>query len=61
MAEIILKGEIMERKIMSYDSAMSRFMKAKKKKSDLIKELEVLMKAEYKKETGLEANYFFAM
>ena len=44
----------------TYSSAMSRFMTAKQKKTDIIKELEVLMKAEYKKETGLEANYFFA-
>lgn len=44
-----------------YASAMARFMNAKRKKSELINELEVMIKDEYEKETGLKANYFFAM
>lgn len=43
------------------EEAMARFMAAKAKKKARIAELEVKMKDEYEKETGLKANYFFAL
>lgn len=51
----------MVKKNKTYTAAMSRFMEAKRKKTEIIKELETLIKAEYEQETGLKADYFFAM
>lgn len=43
------------------EEAMSRFMAAKARKKAIIAEMEIEMKAEYEKKTGLKANYFSAM
>jgi vacuolar-type H+-ATPase subunit H len=41
--------------------AMERFMKAKKRKRECLSRLEKSMKEEYEKQTGLSADYFFAL
>lgn len=51
----------MQKENKTHVSVMSRFMEAKRKKTELIKELETLIKTEYEQETGLKAEYFFAM
>ena len=51
----------MDQKKLTYKEAMQRFMKAKVHKREVINKLEKIMKAEYEKETGLKADYFFAM
>jgi len=38
--------------------AMARFMAAKRKKQEYIKQLEAEMRAEYEKRTGRKANHF---
>lgn len=43
------------------EEAMARFMAAKARKKEIIAELEVEMKADYEKRTGLKAKYFSAL
>lgn len=51
----------MQKNKQTREEAMARFMAAKAKKKARIAELEVKMKDEYERETGLKANYFFAL
>ncbi len=46
------------KKKMTREEAMRRFMAAKQRKREYIVELEARMKAEYKMRTGNEATYF---
>ena len=43
------------------ESAMNKFMLAKKRKNDMVKKIQEELKIAYEKKTGLKANYFFAM
>ncbi len=48
----------MEKVKVTRDTAMARFMAAKRKKQAYVKRLEEEMKAEYERRTGKKANYF---
>lgn len=43
------------------ESAMNKFMLAKKRKDEMVKKIQEELKSAYEKKTGLKANYFFAM
>ena len=46
---------------MDRETAMNKFMLAKKRKDDMVKKIQEELKVVYEKKTGLKANYFFAM
>lgn len=46
---------------MTQEEARKKFSHAVQRKKEVLAELEKSMKESYEKETGLKANYFFAM
>ncbi|MDD2603073.1 MAG: hypothetical protein WCS17_05935 [Prevotella sp.] len=51
----------MEKKTMTREEALTRFLTARQHKREVVADLEKTMKAEYEKETGKKANYFFSL
>ena len=51
----------MEKKTMTREEALTHFLTARQHKREVVADLEKTMKAEYEKETGKKANYFFSL
>jgi hypothetical protein len=58
---MILVQYEMEKKTMTREEALTRFLTARQHKREVVADLEKTMKAEYEKETGKKANYFFSL
>lgn len=46
---------------MTKESAMQKFMLAKKRKEEMVATIKEQLTSTYERETGLKANYFFSM
>lgn len=51
----------MEKDKLTHQEALRRFQRAKRRKEEVLATVESHLKKVYEEETGLRANYFFAM